>query len=127
MRNGENAGYQHFLLFPQCFPRVISTGPLTYCIYFERFRSRFTKLNDQNLLQIVIFKMAQNRNNETEGKVEEEEERGQETSDQMEQLFVRERDKEKEIRERTSVQFQEHFVSVREKKSSKCESCVSEG
>ena len=71
--------------------------------------------------------MAQNRNNATEGKVEEEEERGQETSDQMEQLFVRERDKEKEIRERTSVQFQEHFVSVREKKSSKCESCVSEG
>ena len=26
---GENAGYQHFLLFPQCFPRPSSLGSLT--------------------------------------------------------------------------------------------------
>ena len=25
---GENAGYQHFLLFPQCFPKASSTGSL---------------------------------------------------------------------------------------------------
>ena len=25
---GENAGYQHFLLFPQCFQKAPSTGPL---------------------------------------------------------------------------------------------------
>ena len=26
---GENAGYQHFLLFPQCFQKVSSLGSLT--------------------------------------------------------------------------------------------------
>ena len=26
--NGENAGYQHFLLFPQCFPKLSSLGLL---------------------------------------------------------------------------------------------------
>ena len=25
---GENAGYQHFLLFPQCFPKLSSLGSL---------------------------------------------------------------------------------------------------
>ena len=25
---GENAGYQHFLLFPQCFPKPSSSGSL---------------------------------------------------------------------------------------------------
>ena len=25
---GENAGYQHFLLFPQCFPKLPSVGSL---------------------------------------------------------------------------------------------------
>ena len=25
---GENAGYQHFLLFPQCFPKASYTGSL---------------------------------------------------------------------------------------------------
>ena len=28
MRKGENAGYQHFLLFPQCFQKVSYTGSL---------------------------------------------------------------------------------------------------
>ena len=27
-RKGENAGYQHFLLYPQCFPRPSSLGSL---------------------------------------------------------------------------------------------------
>ena len=26
---GENAGYQHFLLFPQCFQKALSPGSLT--------------------------------------------------------------------------------------------------
>ena len=26
--NGENAGYQHFLLFPQCFQKAFSLGSL---------------------------------------------------------------------------------------------------
>ena len=26
VRKGENAGYQHFLLFPQCFPKLSSLG-----------------------------------------------------------------------------------------------------
>ena len=25
---GENAGYQHFLLFPQCFPKAFLSGSL---------------------------------------------------------------------------------------------------
>ena len=28
MGKGENAGYQHFLLFPQCFPKPFSLGSL---------------------------------------------------------------------------------------------------
>ena len=49
--------------------------------------------------------MAQNRNTETEGTFEKKEDRGKETRDQLEELFV----------------------SERKKKSSKCESCVSKG
>ena len=33
---GENAGYQHFLLFPQCFPKPSSTGSLKVGIVWER-------------------------------------------------------------------------------------------
>ena len=29
----ENAGYQHFLLFPQCFPKPISLGSLKVWIF----------------------------------------------------------------------------------------------
>ena len=28
MEKGENAGYQHFLLFAQCFPKISTTGPI---------------------------------------------------------------------------------------------------
>ena len=30
--NGENAGYQHFLLFPQCFQKVLYTASLKVMI-----------------------------------------------------------------------------------------------
>ena len=33
---GENAGYQHFLLFLQCFPKPFSLGSLKVCIVRER-------------------------------------------------------------------------------------------
>ena len=32
---GENAGYQHFLLFPQCFPKPSSLGSLKVRIMCE--------------------------------------------------------------------------------------------
>ena len=28
VEKGENAGYQHFLLFPECFPKASFLGPL---------------------------------------------------------------------------------------------------
>ena len=34
---GENAGYQHFLLFPQCFPKPSSLGLLKIEIVWQRF------------------------------------------------------------------------------------------
>ena len=58
--------------------------------------------------------MAQNRNNETGEKSEKKEER-EETSVQMEELFVSERKKKSST------------VREREKRNSKCESCMSEG
>ena len=36
---GENAGYQHFLLFPPCFPRCSFIGFLNVMIVWERFNS----------------------------------------------------------------------------------------
>ena len=33
---GENAGYQHFLLFPQCFQKLTVSGLLTLGIVWER-------------------------------------------------------------------------------------------
>ena len=35
---GENAGYQHFLLFPQCFQKVSSSGSLKVGIVWERMK-----------------------------------------------------------------------------------------
>ena len=34
----ENAGYQHFLLFPQCFQKAISLGSLKARIVWERVK-----------------------------------------------------------------------------------------
>ena len=36
--NRENAGYQHFLLFPQCFPKPSSLGSLKVGIMWERVK-----------------------------------------------------------------------------------------
>ena len=30
LEKGENTGYQHFLLFPQCFQKAFSTGPSVF-------------------------------------------------------------------------------------------------
>ena len=35
---GENAGYQHFLHFPRCFPKPSSSGSLNVGIVWERDR-----------------------------------------------------------------------------------------
>ena len=35
---GENAGYQHFLLFPRCFPRPPSLGSLEVWILWKRVK-----------------------------------------------------------------------------------------
>ena len=37
---GENAGYQHFLLFPQCFQKTYVTGSLKVRIEWERFKRK---------------------------------------------------------------------------------------
>ena len=34
----ENAGYQHFLLFPQCFPKPSSLGSLKVGIVWQRVK-----------------------------------------------------------------------------------------
>ena len=39
MGKGENAGYQYFLLFPQCFPKPSSLGLLKVGIVWKRFNS----------------------------------------------------------------------------------------
>ena len=38
---GENAVYQHFLLFPQCFRRAFSSGVLKVRIVWERVKLLF--------------------------------------------------------------------------------------
>ena len=35
---GENAGYQHFLLFPQCFQKASFTGSLKHWIMWQRVK-----------------------------------------------------------------------------------------
>ena len=37
---GENAGYQHFLLFPQCFPKPFSLGLLKVEIVWKRVKRK---------------------------------------------------------------------------------------
>ena len=37
---GENAGYQHFLLFPQCFQKTTFLGLLKVRIVWERMKSK---------------------------------------------------------------------------------------
>ena len=35
---GENAGYQHFLLFPKCFQKALSSGSLTSGLYGKELK-----------------------------------------------------------------------------------------
>ena len=68
---GENAGYQHFLLFPQCFPKLSSLGSLKVAIVWQRVNSLpnnkilyWSKLNafvDDNLNANQILKFAVGR------------------------------------------------------------------
>ena len=46
--NGENAGYQHFLRFPQCFQKDSSTGLLKLKIVWKRFEKLMNK-NSHNM------------------------------------------------------------------------------
>ena len=39
MGKGENAGYKHFLFFPQCFQMSSSQGSLKHGIVLEKFNS----------------------------------------------------------------------------------------
>ena len=44
---GENAGYQHFLLFPQCFPKASFSGLLKVGIMWKMVESLKPFPNDQ--------------------------------------------------------------------------------
>ena len=41
----ENAGYHHFLLFPECFPKPSSLGSLKWGIVLQRVKTRDCVLN----------------------------------------------------------------------------------
>ena len=41
MGKGENAGFRHFLLFPQCFQKASSSGLLKVGMVWERYRKRY--------------------------------------------------------------------------------------
>ena len=41
-RKGENAGYQHFLLFPKCFQKPSSSGSLKVGLVWYRVKGPFT-------------------------------------------------------------------------------------
>ena len=43
---GENAGYQHFLLFPLCFPKASALGSLKVRIVWQRVNT-FVKVSTQ--------------------------------------------------------------------------------
>ena len=46
---GENAGYQHFLIFPQCFQKAFCLGGLVK-IGVVKIRDRGKRLNNPNEL-----------------------------------------------------------------------------
>ena len=66
MKNGENAGYQHFRIFPQCFkaaffPRVVKSGSaiiheiyallpiaINVCYWYYQLQMRVTALKYRN-------------------------------------------------------------------------------
>ena len=49
---GENAGYQHFLLFQQCFPKPSSLGSLKVGIVWQSIEARLSKSQLQNFNKV---------------------------------------------------------------------------
>ena len=54
---GGNAGYQHFLLFPQCFQKDSLSGSLKAGIVWERFENLSLRHIEDFLLNNKIFAM----------------------------------------------------------------------
>ena len=54
VRKGEHAGYQHFLLIPQCFRKDSFTGSLKVSIVWYRV-NQLVKLHVQIYLYLHIF------------------------------------------------------------------------
>ena len=52
---GENAGYQHFLLFPQSLQKASNTGSLKVVIVWLRLRARNCPIQKINALNLVEF------------------------------------------------------------------------
>ena len=46
---GENAGYQHFLLFPECFPKGSSAGSLKVLIIWQKDEHIFRIVTEYNM------------------------------------------------------------------------------
>ena len=55
VRKGENAGHQHFLLFPQCFPKGCSAGSLKVVIMWERVNIFFQICFRRNLKFCLVM------------------------------------------------------------------------
>ena len=53
---GENAGYQHFLLFPQCFQKAFYTRSLKMC--GEELRRNIQFLDEKTLALLKSFAFA---------------------------------------------------------------------
>ena len=54
---GENAGYQHFLLFPQCFQKPFLSGSFKVWIVWKKVKSSFalTKISMQPFVIFVVI------------------------------------------------------------------------
>ena len=51
----KNAGYQHFLLFPQCFQKALSSGSLKVVIMWSRDKEMESDLYPSNLYYIQNY------------------------------------------------------------------------
>ena len=53
---GENDGYQHFLLLPQCFQKASSTGSLKVGIMWDLNMNKFNPLPNNKILDVTKLK-----------------------------------------------------------------------
>ena len=53
--NEENAGHQHFLLFPQCFQMILGKGENADNKHFHLFAQMFSSHSITNLILLVTF------------------------------------------------------------------------